>query len=137
MRLLGTSENSEALTTFRLLSGRSEVRILSWTFEEKKVDEAFHAPSAFFIRSPSGFEWFGLACRLGRRARALRVKRASTGRTAPSRGRLDLINPDSPSGFERFGLHFAPVGAKRVPQARSALSWNSANYKYGFNVSIR
>ena len=29
------------------------------------------------------------------------------------------------------------VGAKRVPQARSALSWNSANYKYGFNVSIR
>jgi hypothetical protein len=46
---------------------------------DKKVDEAFHAPSAFFIRSPSGFEW--------------------------------------------FGLRFAPVGAKRVPQARSALSW--------------
>ena len=47
----------------------------------KKVDEAFHAPSAFFIRSPSGFEWFGL------RFAPVGAKRASTGRTAPSRGR--------------------------------------------------
>ena len=26
----------------------------------KKADKAFHAPSAFFVRSPSGFERFGL-----------------------------------------------------------------------------
>ena len=53
------------------------------------MDEAFHAPSAFFIRSPSGFEWFGL------RFAPVGAKRASTGRTAPSRGRSDLIFPDS------------------------------------------
>ena len=33
-----------------LLSGRSEVRILSWTLD-KKVDEAFHAPSAFLFEA--------------------------------------------------------------------------------------
>ena len=52
----------------------------------------------FCFRSPSGFERFGL------RFATVGAKRASTGRTAPSRGRLDLICPGSPSGFERFGL---------------------------------
>jgi hypothetical protein len=47
---------------------------------DKKVDEAFHAPSAFFIRSPSGFERFGLACRLGRRSGSAG---SSTGRPRP------------------------------------------------------
>ena len=44
------------------------------------MDEAFHAPSAFFIRSPSGFERFGLACRLGRRSG---YAGSSTGRPHP------------------------------------------------------
>ena len=35
---------------------------------------------------------------------ALRLRRVVHRTTAPSRGRSDRIYPDSPSGFERFGL---------------------------------
>ena len=84
------------------------------------------APSAFLFSKPVGLR--KVRSRLPARS-ALRLRRVVHRTTAPSRGRLDLIFPNSPSGFERFGL--------RLPMDECTLREMMAQGGYDVAVDVK